>query len=221
MTKEILLPEADSLNKDISFSEFLVRCNIPGIGAKMSERIACRIKNVATLRDLIECGNINEVLDTVSGIGEKSKKVIDEYLRNFDFMMLLDDLESEDYNMFEDDAIYAIEELVDEEEKEKEVREISEETIGTSIDLDGCRVCITGTLSMPRKYFQNFIEKNGGIFQTAVNNFTEILIYSDKDGRSTSKFKKASDINSKKGFDAIKIINEDDFMSLVKTLGKV
>ena len=126
MTKEILLPEADSLNKDISFSEFLVRCNIPGIGAKMSERIACRIKNVATLRDLIECGKINEVLGTVSGIGEKSKKVIDEYLRNFDFMMLLDDLESEDYNMFEDDAIYAIEELVDEEE-EKEVREISEE----------------------------------------------------------------------------------------------
>ena len=220
MTKEILLPEADSLNKDISFSEFLVRCNIPGIGAKMSERIACRIKNVATLRDLIECGKINEVLDTVSGIGEKSKKVIDEYLRNFDFMMLLDDLESEDYNMFEDDAIYAIEELVDEEE-EKEVREISEETIRILKDLDGCRICITGTLSMPRKYFQNFIEKNGGRFQTAVNNSTEILIYSDKDGKSTSKFKKASDINSKKGFDAIKIINEDDFMSLVKTLGKV
>ena len=220
MTKEILLPEADSLNKDISFSEFLVRCNIPGIGAKMSERIACRIKNVATLRDLIECGNINEVLDTVSGIGEKSKKVIDEYLRNLDFMMLLDDLESEDYNMFEDDAIYAIEELVDEEE-EKEVREISEETIRILKDLDGCRICITGTLSMPRKYFQNFIEKNGGRFQTAVNNSTEILIYSDKDGKSTSKFKKASDINSKKGFDAIKIINEDDFMSLVKTLGKI
>ena len=220
MTKEILLPEADSLNKDISFSEFLVRCNIPGIGAKMSERIACRIKNVATLRDLIECGKINEVLDTVSGIGEKSKKVIDEYLRNFDFMMLLDDLESEDYNMFEDDAIYAIEELVDEEE-EKEVREISEETIRILKNLDGCRICITGTLSMPRKYFQNFIEKNGGRFQTAVNNSTEILIYSDKDGKSTSKFKKASDINSKKGFDAIKIINEDDFMSLVKTLGKV
>ena len=220
MTKEILLPEADSLNKDISFSEFLVRCNIPGIGAKMSERIACRIKNVATLRDLIECGKINEVLGTVSGIGEKSKKVIDEYLRNFDFMMLLDDLESEDYNMFEDDAIYAIEELVDEEE-EKEVREISEETIRILKNLDGCRICITGTLSMPRKYFQNFIEKNGGRFQTAVNNSTEILIYSDKDGKSTSKFKKASDINSKKGFDAIKIINEDDFMSLVKTLGKV
>ena len=220
MTKEILLPEADSLNKDISFSEFLVRCNIPGIGAKMSERIACRIKNVATLRDLIECGKINEVLDTVSGIGEKSKKVIDEYLRNFDFMMLLDDLESEDYNMFEDDAIYAIEELVDEEE-EKEVREISEETIRILKNLDGCRICITGTLSMPRKYFQNFIEKNGGRFQTAVNNSTEILIYSDKDGKSTSKFKKASDINSKKGFDAIKIINEDDFMSLVKTLGKI
>lgn len=220
MTKEILLPEADSLNKDISFSEFLVRCNIPGIGAKMSERIACRIKNVATLRDLIECGKINEVLGTVSGIGEKSKKVIDEYLRNFDFMMLLDDLESEDYNMFEDDAIYAIEELVDEEE-EKEVREISEETIRILKNLDGCRICITGTLSMPRKYFQNFIEKNGGRFQTAVNNSTEILIYSDKDGKSTSKFKKASDINSKKGFDAIKIINEDDFMSLVKTLGKI
>jgi len=220
LTKEILLPEADSLNKDISFSEFLVRCNIPGIGAKMSERIACRIKNVATLRDLIECGKINEVLGTVSGIGEKSKKVIDEYLRNFDFMMLLDDLESEDYNMFEDDAIYAIEELVDEEE-EKEVREISEETIRILKNLDGCRICITGTLSMPRKYFQNFIEKNGGRFQTAVNNSTEILIYSDKDGKSTSKFKKASDINSKKGFDAIKIINEDDFMSLVKTLGKI
>lgn len=220
MTKEILLPEADSLNKDISFSEFLVRCNIPGIGDKMSERIACRIKNVATLRDLIECGNINEVLDTVSGIGEKSKKVIDEYLRNFDFMMLLDDLESEDYNMFEDDAIYAIEELIEDGEEE-EANEVPEVVLDFLKDLKGYHIGITGTLSMPRKYFQNFIEKNGGTFQQIVNKSTDILIYSPKDGIFTSKHMKAEAINSKAGYDAIKIITEDDFINSIKTLGKI
>lgn len=220
--EEIIFPEVNTLDKDITLAELLVKCKIPRIGPKVAEKIAKKVMNVVTLRDLIECENLDKVLDTVDGVGDKTKAIIGKHLRNFDFMIFLDNLEETgEFTLFEDDKVYELENIcvVENEEDEKEE---DDDTTSTSItSIAGKKVCITGTLSMPRAYFKNFIEKHGGVFQAQVNGATDILIYSKADGTYTEKYKKAHDINLKAGKDVIAIMTEKAFVNLTKTIKKV
>ena len=73
--------------------------------------------------------------------------------------------------------------------------------------LTGLKFVITGTLSQPRKFFKNLIQKNGGKVQSSVAGSTSYLL---TDHKSNSRKYKAA--VAKK----IKIINEQQFKDLIK-----
>ena len=77
----------------------------------------------------------------------------------------------------------------------------------SSNNLKGMRFVITGTLSRPRKNFQNLIEQQGGKMQNDVNGRTDYLI---TDHHSNSRKYRTATAKH------VKIINEDQFKQLIK-----
>lgn len=177
----------NNLEKNITLDEFLVKCKIPGIGPETARKIAIRVKNIQTLRNLIEEGQCKEALTGVYGISNKNIDNIIEVLTDIDFMLLLEDMEEEDFDMFHQQYT----EVIEVDDLDAVVMAETDIYDELPMDLTGINVCITGTLSLPRRMFQNMIVKNGGKFQTAVTNATDILIYSETDGMSTAKYKMA------------------------------
>ena len=102
-----------SLSKKMTFEEYLVSIDIKGIGKKTAEELASRIKNIATFRYHIEAGTISDVLLDIKGIGESTKDEILEKVHNFDFLITLEDMENENYDMFKDSKVYMLEELIE------------------------------------------------------------------------------------------------------------
>lgn len=199
--------DISKLNKNISFEDFLVSCKIPGIGQVVSKQIAEKVINVSTLRDLLEEKEIKPVLMEISGIGPKTIESITESLLNLDFMFLLEEMEDENFLMFQDNIVYPLNDLLENGIKEEKVK--IEKDLSFLSDLTNIGICITGTLSQPRKYFENFIRNKHGIFQTTVTRNTDILIYSPIDGTDTTKYNKAIQLQNS-GY-PIKIITEIDF----------
>ena len=72
--------------------------------------------------------------------------------------------------------------------------------------LNGKSFVLTGTLSKPRDYFKELIKNNGGKVLSAISKNTDYLIAGEKSG---SKLKKAEELN-------IQVLNEDDFLQLLK-----
>ncbi|HIC10388.1 MAG TPA: NAD-dependent DNA ligase LigA, partial [Campylobacterales bacterium] len=70
--------------------------------------------------------------------------------------------------------------------------------------LEGKRVAITGTLSVPRKEFIRIIEANGGVFSPSVTKKTDILVKGEGGGK---KFQKAQELE-------IEIFSEKEFLNL-------
>lgn len=80
--------------------------------------------------------------------------------------------------------------------------------VNTDTAIAGKKFCITGTLSMKRSELQKLIKNNGGVAVSSVSKATDYLITNDTES-SSSKFKKAKELN-------IPIINEEDFLNLIK-----
>ena len=72
--------------------------------------------------------------------------------------------------------------------------------------LSGKKICITGTLSNPRKHFESLIAENGGEFVSSVSKTTNYLILGEDAG---SKADKAAKLG-------VTILSEQDFMDMVK-----
>lgn len=181
--------------KNITLAEFINKCDIPGVGTETSRKIAQEVKNIQTLRNMVEEGTLEESLSNVNGISTKVITYLAEKFSDIDWLLLLEDMEDAKYDMFVNSTniIYSSEEL---EELRNSVF-VGEDSIkNLPIDLKGQKICITGTLSLPRKMFQQMIEKNGGIFQSNVTSATDILIFSEKDGMSTVKYRMAEKLLS-------------------------
>lgn len=197
----------DKFPKDISLDVFINRCDIPGVGIETARKIANAVRNITTLRDIIEEGNLRDSLKDVPGISESIIEALQKKFSNFEWLLLLDDMEEEGYEMFKKTSIYSLEEL----ETFRSNNYIEEYSITSlPINLTGQKICITGTLSLPRKMFQQMIVNNGGVFQANVTKDTNILIFSKNDGQNTIKYRMAQDL-VKKG-SSISIITEETFL---------
>lgn len=76
-----------------------------------------------------------------------------------------------------------------------------------STKLEGKHLCITGTLSQPRKVFESHIIKNGGTVQGTITRKTDWLIIGDSPGND--KVTKAQKLE-------VKVIKESDFMEMLR-----
>ena len=124
-------------------------------------------------------------------------------------------MEENDFEMFKDSKIYDLSEI----SKSAKVEPVSSSHSLKDIDsLKGLKIVITGTLSLPRRFFETAISKLGGSVTGSVSNSTDILIYSLSDGTYTTKYKAAHKINSKEGYEKIKLLTEADFNALVKKI---
>ena len=184
--------ELSKIPKTITLPEFINKCNIPGIGPETSRKIASRVQNIQTLRNLIEEETIHEALKGI--VGDKVIESLSETLSDIEWILLLEDMEDEGYDLFSTDFT----EVYEAEDLDSLITAIPQNSIkDLPIDLKGQNICITGTLSLPRKMFQSMIEKNGGKFQSSVTNSTDILIYSNSDGMNTVKYKRAEEMRKK------------------------
>ena len=196
--------ELKDLKKNITLDEFLTKLKIPGIGKETSKKIACKVKNIQTLRNCIEEGTCGEVLEGV--INSKTLSDLEEVLCDMDWILLLEDMEDAGFDMFHESytEVFSIDDI-------KNMPEFEMTTYDTlPIDLKGLEICIAGTLSLPRKMFQSMVEKNGGIFKTMVSKKTDVLVYSEKDGLNSAKFDMARKLN--KDGAKIYIITEKTFV---------
>lgn len=204
--------EISSLNKDISLEEFINSYKIPGIGPKLSKSISDKVKNINTLRNLLEENNLNEVLKEIDGLGENLAKNVLKSLMDVDFFIILEDMEDDGFALFNDKKIYDLKEL------SETHKIIAEKDLSSIPSIKGLKIVITGTLSLPRKFFETSIMKLGGKVATSVSNNTDILIYSPTDGMSTTKYQTAAKINKNAGFEKIKMLTESDFNALVRKI---
>ncbi len=79
-------------------------------------------------------------------------------------------------------------------------------TIAIGNKLIGKKICITGTLSNPRKYFENLIMENGGEPVGSVSKTTDYVLVGEDAG---SKLDKAVKLG-------VRIINETEFVNIIK-----
>jgi DNA ligase (NAD+) len=80
--------------------------------------------------------------------------------------------------------------------------------MSSSLGLQGLKICITGTLSKPRKEFEDMIIQAGGELLDELTKATNLLITNDPNSGS-SKLKQAAKYG-------IKIVNELEFNKLIK-----
>lgn len=209
--------EVTDLKKCMSLKEVLLKCKIEGIGPVTAEKIEKQVVNASTFRTLLEEDSIEPVLRKIDGIEVGSIKSLVKSLTNFDFMLLLEDMETEEFDIFKDKKVYSLDELF---ERALQLRKSPIE-VSKKIDLsclDGLNICITGTLSIPRKLLQRKIEGAGANFQKSVTIDTDILIYSEKDGLDTTKYKAAQKLNTDLG-DVVKFMTESEFYDYERKKG--
>lgn len=204
--------DIEKLKKDISLEEFINAYKIPGIGPSLSKKISEKVININTLRNLLEENSLDVVLKEIEGLGTKVSEKVIETLMDLDFFLILEDMESKGFDLFKDENIYELDELAS-------VRNTINQKDLTGIDsIKDLKIVITGTLSLPRKFFETSILKLGGKISSSVSNNTDMLIYSTYDGTSTTKYKAAEKINKNAGYEKVKLLTEKDFNALVRKI---
>ncbi len=165
-------------SKKIELNRFLYSLGIMEVGKKTAKELA---KHFGSL-DAILAANLEEIAE-VEDIGEVIANNI------FDFFKDEDNLK-EIESLFECGV------------------EIEEEIKATQFNLNfsGKTVVLTGTLSKPRKEFENLIESMGGKIASSVSGKTDFVLAGESAG---SKLDKAKELG-------IKILSEEEFENLCK-----
>jgi len=149
--------------------------DIPNIGESASKKL------IRAFGERIFSGKISkEELLSVEDIGETAADSIIEFFSNIE-------------NMIEVDTLL---EILDPQYPEKQ---------NTSGKLTGKTFVITGTLSKPRKYFQDIIEENLGKVSGSVSKKTDYLLAGEEAG---SKLEKAVKLG-------VEVLDEEKFFSLI------
>ena len=196
------------LKKDISLKDFLISLDIEKFGPKGAEALAEKVKNVNTLRYHIESETIDKILLDTKGIGESIKENIIKQVLDINTIMLIEKMDNEGFEIFKDDHIYELDELIENKEilKPKEEKTVKEEPL---FGISGLTFVMTGTASVPRSQLERVINSNGGFTSNSVTKKTDYLIVCGRDGINTTKWRKAKGIGTK-------MINESDFWNKVR-----
>ena len=165
-------------SKTRDLARFIFSLSIPNVGKIMSEDLA---KYYKTVDNLINNFSYNQIL-SLDSFGEVYANSTTSWLSNIENIRLIKDILSVGVNP-------------------QEVKAVKTD----SNKLDGKTFVITGTLSQPRKHFEELIIKNGGILGSGVNKNTDYLLAGEKAG---SKLAKAEKLN-------IAIIDETTFMNMI------
>ncbi|WP_342268974.1 NAD-dependent DNA ligase LigA [Spiroplasma endosymbiont of Aspidapion aeneum] len=75
-----------------------------------------------------------------------------------------------------------------------------------NVNIASKKIVITGSLSKPRKYFEDLIKRNSGIIMSSITSKTDFLLCGLNAG---NKLNKAKNLN-------VKVLEENDFLSLVE-----
>ena len=196
------------LKKDISLKDFLISLDIEKFGPKGAEALAEKVKNVNTLRYHIESETIDKILLDTKGIGESIKENIIKQVLDINTIMLIEKMDNEGFEIFKDDHIYELDELIENKEilKPKEEKTVKVEPL---FGISGLTFVMTGTASVPRSELERVINSNGGFTSNSVTKKTDYLIVCGRDGINTTKWRKAKGIGTK-------MINESDFWNKVR-----
>ena len=175
----------DNLLKSIEKSKtrdldrFIYALSIPNVGRKMSKDLAEYYKSI---ENLINNFSYNQIL-SLESFGEVYAKGTTEWLSKIENIKL-------------------IKSLIKIGVKPKEIKgiELKSEKLKDKLFV------ITGTLSKPRKYFEELIKENGGKLGSDVSKNTDFLLAGEKAGSKLSKADKLG----------IKVIDEEEFKELLE-----
>ncbi|MCX8084762.1 MAG: NAD-dependent DNA ligase LigA [Calditerrivibrio sp.] len=168
---EANLLESIHESKKREFYRFIYALGIDGVGIKMAQVLASHFKNIDNLVSADK-----EELKSIYGIGEEVANSIFGYFKDGNNLKMIDDFKRFGINM-------------------------QYEQTTTSDILKGLNFLITGTLSKPRKYFEDLILKHGGNLLSGVSKNLNYLIVGENPG---NKLEKARQLG-------IIIITEDEF----------
>ena len=175
----------DKLLKNIEDSKkapaekLLAALGIKGIGTKIAKIIMKKHQSIDEVRNLSL-----EELSSIDGIGEIKASDVKKELEKEETLSLIEKLKELGVNML------------------ATKNEVYENSL-----VKGFSFCITGALSLPRKEYENLIEKNGGKNVSSVTSKTSYLVTNDTTSGS-SKNKKAQELG-------VRIISEDELKELL------
>ncbi len=162
-------------SKKVDFSRFLFALGIAEVGEKTAREIAKKFKNLTKLKNATP-----DELTAIDDIGE----VVAGNIVNFF---------KDEVNLSEIKRLLSL------------GVEVLEQEELISHKLAGLKIVITGTLSKPRSYFVDIIDKNGGMCQSSVSKLTDYVLAGQEAG---SKLEKAKALG-------IKVISEEEFYKLI------
>lgn len=175
----------DKLLKNIEESKaapaekLLAALGIKGIGIKISKVIMKKYQSIEEV-----CSLSLEQLSNIDGIGEIKANDVKKELEKEETLSLINALKEEGVNMYA-----------------TKVETYSNDLVENKV------FCITGALSLPRKQYEELIEKNGGKNVSSVTSKTSYLVTNDPTSGS-SKNKKAQLLG-------VTIITEDDLRKML------
>ena len=172
---KLLASIEESKNRELS--RFIYALSIPHVGKKMAEDLA---KFYKTAEGLIDNYSYNQIL-MLESFGEVYTETTCEWLSNIKNVKMIRELLS--LGVTPTPVVNKVE----------------------STKLADKTFVITGTLSQPRDYFVDLIEKNGGKTGSSVSKKTDYVLAGENAG---SKLDKAEALG-------ITVINEDAFMKMI------
>lgn len=164
-------------SKNRSFDRVLYALGIRHVGIKTARILTNHFKNIENLQK----ATIEELV-SIDEVGEIIAKSVYYTLRDENFLKLIERLKS-----------YGLKFSMEDDKENK------------SEKLKGLKFVITGTLSKPRNYYVELIEKLGGEVSSSVSKKTDYVIVGEDPG---SKYNKALSLG-------VKTINEEEFYKLI------
>ena len=154
--------------------KLLAALGIKGVGVKISKIIMAKHHTIDEV-----CNLTVEELSEIDGIGEIKASDVCKELEKEETISLINELKELGVNM-----------------------EATHMEVNENREINGYSFCITGALSMPRKKYEELIEKNGGHNVSSVTSKTDYLVTNDPTSGS-SKNKKAQQLG-------VEIITEEE-----------
>ncbi len=163
-------------SKGTTFAKFIYALGIRHVGEFVAKLLAERFKNLENLRSATK-----EELLKIDGIGEEIADSVVSFFKEEKNLKTIEKLLSYGVHFLDENK----------EEKSK---------------IAGKSFVFTGTLSKPREYFKELVEKKGGIVRSSVSKNLDYLVVGENPG---SKLKKAEQLG-------VKIIGEKELMELLE-----
>ncbi len=165
-----------SRSKGTTFAKFIYALGIRHVGEYVARLLAERFKNLDNLKKATK-----QELLSIDGIGEE---IADSVIAFFN----------------EEKNLKMIEELL------KAGVHFEEDTAKVNPKIKGKSFVFTGTLSKPRDYYKELIEKNGGIVRNSVSKNLDYLVVGENPGSKLKKAQKAQ----------VEIINEEQLLKMLE-----